>query len=228
MRLIFRPTGLLLALALTTACNDEHCKYHEGVDSLTLTANPASISALNGTSLVTAIGTGQDNLPMPDGTAVTFVANIGSFSQAGQALTSGGIARITYVSPGTNGTAHIYARSGRTVSPTVDVLIGTNAVGTIRLTANPGTLPGEGGNSKLTATVFSKDGVPIAGIPVVFNSDNGTLASGSSPRTSDSNGQSTDTLKVRRNTTGDILEITLTAQVGEVSGTTTIQQLKPK
>lgn len=227
MRIYVRKSGLLLLLALVSACNDERCKYREGVDAITISANPSSISAQDGQSSVTAIGTSQDNLPMPDGTLITFVSDLGGFSDNSQAVTSGGIARITFIGGGRDGTARIYARSGKTVSQTVQITIGIPAVGTIRLTANPGSLNGEGGKVTLTATVLSKDENPLSGIPVVFSADNGTLASQGSPRRTNGNGQAVDKLTVLRNTTGDILEITITAQVGDVSGTTTVQQQKP-
>ncbi len=227
MKTYMRKSGLLLLLALCSACNDERCKYREGVDAITISANPSSISAVDGQSSVTAIGNSQDNLPMPDGTVITFVSDLGSFAGNAQAVTSGGIARIVFVSGGRDGTAKIFARSGKTVSQTIQIAIGIPAVGTIRLTANPGSLNGEGGKVTLTATVLSKDENPLAGIPVIFSSDNGNLASQGSPRTTNGNGQAVDKLTVLRNTTGDVLEITITAQVGDVSGTATVQQQKP-
>ncbi|MBI2838580.1 MAG: hypothetical protein HYX75_09710 [Acidobacteria bacterium] len=229
MRTYMRKTGLLLLLALCSACNDERCKYREGVDAITISANPSSISAVNGQSTITAIGTSQDNLPMPDGTVITFVTDLGAFGQGAQASTVDGIARIAFFGTGvaTGGTARIYARSGRTVSQSIPVAIGTDAVGSIRVTANPGSLPGSGGKVTVTATVYSKDKIPLPGIGVRFRADNGSLASQGNPRQSNENGLATDKLTVLRNTTGDVLEITVTAEVGDVSGTATVQQQKP-
>lgn len=192
---------------------------------LTISANPSSIAKDNGVSSVTAIGTGQDNLPMPDGTVVTFVTDIGGFDQGGQGVMTGGVARILFMSDGRNGSANVYARSGKTVSPSVTILIGTKAVGSIRLTANPGTLPKEGGKSKIVATIYSKDELPLPGIAVDLTTDSGRLASNGASLTTDINGRVADTLTVGANTTGASIDITVTASAGgTVSGTTTIQQ----
>ncbi len=100
MKKYFRPTLILLALAMINACNDKDCHYQEGVATLTISSNPSAISATNGRSTITAIGTGQDNLPMSDGTVVTFVTDMGAFEQDAQAAMVGGIARIGFVSGG--------------------------------------------------------------------------------------------------------------------------------
>ncbi|MEW6368737.1 MAG: hypothetical protein AB1714_29255 [Acidobacteriota bacterium] len=227
MKKFLRPTLILFVIAMINACNDKECHYQEGVATLTVSANPSSISAIAGESWVTAIGTGQDYLPMPDGTVVNFVSDMGAFEQGAVATTSGGIARIRFLSDGKNGTANIYARTGTTTSPTIQVKIGIPAVASMILIANPGTVDGEGGNVHLTATVYSNDQIPLQGIPVVFSTDNGRLASNGSPRPSDFKGQSKDTLTLYRNATGDVLEITVTATVGSTSATASIQQLKP-
>lgn len=224
-KLLARKTGLLLVVLLASSCDNERCKYREGVDTITISANPTSISAVSGASAITAICTAQDNLPMADGTIVTFVADLGGFDQGGQAATMGGIARITFLG-GADGTAHVYARSGRTVSPTIEIAIGTKAVGLIRVTANPGSLNGSGGDVKITALVLSKDSLPLEKIPIEITADEGTFTSGGGSQDTGSDGKVRDTLRVGPNDTGDTREITITASYGTTSGTATVQQQK--
>lgn len=225
MRIYVRKTGLLLLLALVSACNDERCNYREGVDAITISANPSSISAVNGRSTITAIGTSQDNLPMPDGTIITFVSDLGAFEPVPQASMVGGIARITFLSTGagTGGTAVIYARAGRTVSPSIQVVIGQAAVGSILLAANPGTVEKEGGVVSLTAKVLSKDGLPLQGITVSFTSDRGVVKN--EFRDTDDRGQASTTLTLGENATGAQLQIEITASVSSsISDNATVKQ----
>lgn len=226
MRIYVRKTGLLLLLALVSACNDERCKYREGVDAITISANPSSISAVNGRSVITAIGMGQDNLPMPDGTVTTFVTDLGAFEQGTQASMVGGIARITFLSTGagSGGTAHVYARAGRTVSPSIQVEIGNAAVGSILLVVSPRTVGQEGQPVRLTATVLSKDGLTLEGIKVYFSSDRGVLTNGGI-RYTGASGEATETLDLGPNNTGDQLQIEVKASVSSsISDSETIAQ----
>ena len=52
----------------------------------------------------------------------------------------------------------------------------TNTVGRIQLTASQASLPGQGGDSDITATVFSGAGAPLAAVEVAFTTTSGTLS----------------------------------------------------
>ena len=71
---------------------------------------------------------------------------------------------------------------------------------TISITANPASLrltPGQSGRSNITAVVEDPDGRPLSGIRVRFETNSGTLGSGSEGSTTNSNGVATDTLTLR-------------------------------
>ncbi len=226
MKKYVKTSLALFMLALLTACGNDNCHYREGVASLAVSANPSSISAVNGQSTITAIGTAQDNLPMPDGTIVTFITDLGAFDQGAQAVTTDGLARITFRANGQDGTAKIYARTGNTVSQSITVAIGITAVGTVQVIANPGSIDSGPHLVQLVATVYTKESLPLPGVGVVFSADNGTITNGS-PQITNSNGQAKNSLKVLKNNTTSDIVITVTANVGSVSGTTQVTQSAP-
>ena len=107
----------------------------------------------------------------------------------------GGIARATLRSSGRAGTAEVVARSGNTLSATVQVRIGFGGEGVrIALTANPTTVTGPDFTSELVATAFDSDNNPVRDVPIVFTTDAGVLASRGSVIRTNANGQATDRL----------------------------------
>jgi hypothetical protein len=174
--------------------------------SLKLYANPTSIPAYGGVSIITAIVTEPAGTPVSDGTVVQFFTDLGRIDEQGK--TNDGVARVNLVSDSRSGTATVVAVSGGeavaapTVSPTasptqsapvtapaeaaaltaagatdsVQVKIGVVNVTRVRVAADPPRLVGKR-TAEITATVYDDAGNPVARIPVTFKVTEGTSTS---------------------------------------------------
>ncbi len=162
---------------------------------------PSTGSGSGGTSTTTGGGT-----PVHNGTHVTFTTTVGQI-QPPDAVTTNGQTQVTLITGGQSGIAHITAYSGG-ASATVDIPVGTAAVKTVTLSATPQTLGANGGASNLVANVTDTNGTPLAGVPVTFSTDHGTVT----PSTiqTDASGNATA-----------VLSTTATAKVTATAGTVT-------
>jgi adhesin/invasin len=86
----------------------------------------------------------------------------------------------------------------------VTLLVGAAAAAAVAVAASPGTVPGTGGTSVVTATVLDADNNALPGVPVSFATDLGTLSPVSA--TTDQTGQASSTLTTYQTST-----ITVTA-----------------
>lgn len=238
--------GLLAGLGLAGGLVLVGSSCHQAIpvapdgSSIEVIANPTTISAYGGVSVITAIlhdGTGQ---PVADGTVVQFFTDLGRIEEQGR--TNDGVARVNLVADGRSGTANVTASSGggvvapssspsatpsstavrsgdegrlsgtsgstalaattAAVSKTISVTIGTKAPTNVVISADPRNIAADAPRySNLTATVFDKDGNPIANVPVVFRIFEGSdtdfsefVESGGRPVFTDNNGQAHDRL----------------------------------
>jgi adhesin/invasin len=123
--------------------------------------------------------------------------------------------RVRFLAGNNSGTATITAISGGVASSTqspLRILVGTAAVGSVRVTANPTLLPAIGGTSVITAQALDINGNPLSSAPVTFSTTAGIIDQAFA--TTDQNGLSTTTL--RTSTTA-----TVTAAVGAQAGSST-------
>lgn len=113
--------GLLAGLGLAAGMVVVGSSCHQAIpvapegSSLELDANPKTISAYGGVSIVTALlydGTGQ---PVADGTVVQFITDLGRIEEQGR--TNDGVARVNLMADGRSGIAHVRAFSGGAVAP---------------------------------------------------------------------------------------------------------------
>jgi hypothetical protein len=132
--------------------------------------------------------------------------------------------------PGAGVIAFAAAGSG-TNSATVTVHIGSGLPASIIPTANPPRITGAGParQSQLVANVFDAQGNTVSNVPVIFTitadtSATETLASGSAPRFTDTNGQAIDYLQTSYDPEAPPKSVTVTATTsnGKV-GTVTVQ-----
>jgi len=79
---------------------------------------------------------------------------------------------------------------------------------------------GGGGDPTITAYVINSVGDPVEGVNVIFNTTGGTLSATSD--TTNADGEATVTLTVEDNTTGETIVYNVTANVGSISGSTSI------
>lgn len=182
--------------------------------TLTLVAG-ASIVPVGGSTTVTARVVEAAGTPVHDGTVVTFSANLGTIHPA-EVATVRGQARATFTAGSTSGVAELRAFSGDGASEAVRVAVGAAAVGAIRVTAQPTSLPPGGGAATVTATVLDSAQNPLPHVPVTFRSSVGVLQHNSA--TSDGGGNArtvlnTSSTAVVTATAGDNVEAATTITV---------------
>ena len=213
---IFRFWFLPFLLAATlVVCKQVDLTAPTGAE-IHLTAQPLSIN-FGATATLTVTGTREGGAPLPDGTVIRFTVsdNLGAVTPD-RVETRNGIATATFIAGQRSGTATITAFSGDIASdPTAEIVIGEARVAQLILTANPSSLPPEGGKVQLRAFVRDENGNPVSGVQVFFSTDNGTLASHGDPVVTNSQGLARDTL-----TTDE--EAIVTAIAGDQEETLTI------
>jgi hypothetical protein len=207
--------GLLLALPCLLLLQCDLVDPVAPADSsMTLYANPTTISIIGGQSELTAILTESDGYPVVNGTVVQMVSDLGRLEKTQVTTTNGRAFNILY-SEGTGGTATITAYSGALegVSTTVEIGITPSAVA---VSADPPFLPPGGGQSEIKAVVFDADFIPMPSVSVSISTSAGILASNGSPLVTDATGTVYDLL-----TTDETAEV-IASVADAVSGSTTV------
>lgn len=162
-----------------------------------ISANPTAIAVFEGVSTITVVGfkaVADGGGPLTDGTQIFLTTNVGTIEE--RVEMQNGVARGTLRSNGRAGLASVSARSGAGIAATLEppVLIG-NAEGiNILLTANPPTLTSPNFTTELVATVFDNSNNRMSGVPIIFTTTAGALASASTSLRTNANGQATDRL----------------------------------
>lgn len=213
-----RTSILILALAfgILSGC-DKMALLSPTGSTITLSINKTSVP-ISGTAEITASVIESAGTPVQNGTVVTFTSSFGTIEPR-EARTEGGTARVTFT--GTqSGTAKINAFSGgaRTggtgSSAELSVLVGGAAAETVKVRAEPSTIPQAGGSSQIIVTVTDISGNPLPNAPVIFTTDNGSVSPGSN--TTDAAGEARTTLTTTRTSK---VTATVAAKPGDVTVT---------
>lgn len=191
---------------------------------------------LNGTAQITATVVQGGGLSVHNGTLVSFTTSLGTIEPS-EATTRDGKVTVTFRAGSQSGTATVNAYSGAastggttgtttggtngtgtttgtTSGGAVTLLVGSAAAASVVVTAAPGTVPGTGGTSLVTATVLDANNNALAGVPVSFSTDVGTVSPVTS--TTNQNGEATTTLNTYQTST-------VTATAGpKITGTTKV------
>jgi len=196
-----RGAGLLV-LALAAAGCENSQLLAPTKSTITLSA-PTRVLPTGGTTEVTAIVVEEAGTPVANGTTVRFSTSLGRVDPVEQ-QTRNGVATTTFFAMSTSGVAQITAISGAASGGTdktnvLEITIGTAAVNTVTLRANPGSVSAAGGSVELIATVVAENGRALEGISVTFSTDQGTLASPTA--TTDAAGQARTTLTTTQKAT---------------------------
>ena len=187
---------------------------------LSISANPTAIPAIGGVSTITVTGfksADDGGGSLPDGTQIFFTTNVGQIEQ--RVEMTNGVAQGFLRGDGRAGLATVDARSGAGITATLanPVLIG-NATGiNILVTASPATVRPPDFTSQIVATVFDNDNNPLSGVPLVFSTSAGALASQSSILRTNQLGQAADRLTLENESSA-----TVTATSGTVTASTTV------
>jgi len=182
---------IALAAALTLgACRDVILNAPPTA-TITVSANPTTISEIGGESLIQAIVRLDSGEAVPDGVRVGFFTTLGTIDA--EVETRSGIAEATLRSAGVTGIATVSAVSGAAPVGTVDVVVGTMAE-TIAVSFEPASLPDGGGTATVFARLLDRTGRPLQGRLVTLSATAGSLASGGMPLETDAAGTVEDTL----------------------------------
>ena len=191
-RRLMSLAGLLVlaALALVVPSCNQAIMTAPPNSTITLTANPQSIPAYGGVSVISAFVMRQNGTLAPDGTVVQFFTTLGHIDAQGK--TNDGIALVNLVSDSRSGEAAITAYSGGTAATTaspsaspgtggsagsansatsITVKIGAVNAKFIVLTANPPRIMSPGRTSQIVATVYDGAGNPLPNVVVTFAVD---------------------------------------------------------
>src|SRR5262245_16496630 len=181
-------TGVLVGLGLLgVSCQKVPLLAPSG-STITLTTATSALG-FNGTADVFAQVIEAAGTPPQRGTHVIFSTNLGTVEPAEVETDINGRASTRFRAGTSSGIATIMASSGgATVSSAnaVKIAVGSAAVGGIVASANPSTVSARGGTSTITAKVTDAGGNALAGVPVTFTTDAGSMSA--SVANTDSNG----------------------------------------
>ena len=210
---LLAPTGSVISLfatANTVPLNSE-IEIVANVIENGVTATGTTTPGTPGTTTTTTTTAGAGT-PVQNGTLVSFTTTIGRIEPS-EARTNNGTVRVKFVSGGQSGTATITAFSGGASGKLENLKVGSAGAERVLISASPQTLGPSGGTSIITARVEDISGSGLAGIPVTFTTDAGSLSSSSV--TTDSAGNASTTLttsrqsKVTANVIGKTAEVTI-------------------
>lgn len=194
-------TLLALALLPLAACDKATPVAPEGA-TLTLSANPTSVSSTTGTSTITVVARKANGTPLNPGTEIQLSTTLGTIDSVVRTNDSG-VATAVLRGTGRAGMATVSATSGAIATPaTVEITLGV-AAGRVSLQATPSTVSvtdlGDGAAVavRLLALVRDDQGQPLQDALVNFSTETGVLQSGGAFKRTDANGQASDTLTVR-------------------------------
>jgi hypothetical protein len=205
--------AMLGGLAILTVGCQKVPLLAPGGSSITLTT-AVTVVPLNGTVDIIAQVIEPAGTPPQRGTLVSFTTSLGTLQPSEAETDTAGRAIVKFLAGNGSGTATITALSGGVSvgTNTLRLLVGTAAVGSVRLTANPTLLPAFGGTSTITAQALDINGNPLSSAPVSFSTSAGVI--NTTIATTDQNGLATTILQT--STTA-----TVTAAVGAQAGSST-------
>ena len=216
---LLAPTGsviTLLAGTNTVSLNSEITIIATVIENGTA---PAGTGTGTGTGTTSTTRTGAGT-PVQNGTLISFTTTLGRIEPS-EARTHNGQVSVRFISGSASGTATITAYSGGASAQLSNLKVGTAAAGRVLVTTTPQSLGSSGGSVQVTASVTDEGGNPLAGIPVSFATDRGSLSP--STATTDASGNATVTLTT---TTGPAkVTATAGAQKGEVTVTVSARSL---
>jgi mucin-2 len=208
--------GALAAfLCLATSACDRVALLAPAGSTIRLTALTSTLPLSGSTSIIAHV-IEPAGTPPQRGTLVTFTTTMGSIAPIEAETDAGGRVLVTFNAGTQSGTATITALSGGVIvdtASTLKIAIGAAGVTNIGLTALPATIA-PGGTSTITATVSDATGTVVAGIPVTFTTDNGSMDA--SVVMTDTSGKASAVLN-----TSKTAKVTASAGVASTNGTTT-------
>jgi adhesin/invasin len=210
----FALVTLLFGTALLVAACQKVPLLAPSGSTIQMTALATALPT-NGSTQIIAQVIESGGSPPHSGTLITFTTNLGSIQPSEAETDAAGRVSVNYVAGSGSGTATITAISGGVSASganAIKILVGTAAVGSVRVSASPPLLPALGGTSTITAVVIDVNGNPLSSAPVSFSTTSGSLDSVSV--VTDANGVAIAILRT-------FTTATVTAAVGAQAGSST-------
>jgi hypothetical protein len=204
---------LVVLATLTSACTKVPLLAPSG-SIITLLSTTTALP-VNGSTDIIAQVIEPAGTPPQRGTLVSFTTNLGRLQPSEAETDTAGRAVVKFFAGSGSGTATISAISGGVsvvAANAVKILVGTAAVGSVRVSANPTLLPAVGGASTITAQALDINGNALSSAQVNFTTTSGTLDQGLV--TTDLSGLASTILRTSSNAT-------VTAAIGAQAGSTT-------
>ena len=206
---LLAPSGTVITLfpaANIVPVNGEVEIVATVIENGTTAAPPANGG---GTGSTSSPGAGT---PVQNGTLVSFTTTLGKVEPT-EARTHNGQVRVKFIANGQSGQATITAFSGGASGRIENLLVGSAAAERVLISASPQTLGPAGGSAQVNARVEDTSGAGVAGVPVTFTTNTGSLSASSA--VTDETGTARTTLTTTR-------EATVTANVAGKTAEITI------
>lgn len=207
-------TAVLLGFTLLAAACQRVPLLAPSGSTITLIAGATALPP-NGSTDIIAQVIEASGTPPQRGTTVSFVTTMGTIQPTEAETDISGRVTVKFNAGAGSGTANISAISGGvavTSTAAVKILIGTAAVGSVRMSASPTLLPATGGSSIITAQALDINGNALNAVTVAFSTTAGSLDQAFG--VTDQNGTTSTTLRTST-------AATVTAAVGAAGGSTT-------
>ena len=170
--------GVVVCAALSALSCEKVPLLAPSGSTITLSTATSALG-FNGTADVSAQVLEAAGTPPHSGTHITFSTNLGSVEPAEVQTDVNGRATTRFFAGTSSGIATIIATSGGAsvaAANAVKILVGSAAVSAVVANANPSIVSSRGGNSTITAKVTDAGGNSLAGIPVTFTTDVGSMS----------------------------------------------------
>jgi len=227
----FVALGVVVGVALAAISCEKVPLLAPSGSTITLSTATSALG-FNGTADVSAQVLEAAGTPPHSGTHITFSTNLGVVDPAEVQTDVNGRATTRFFAGTASGIATITASSGGATVPAanaVKIAVGSAAVSAVVASANPAVVSSRGGNSTISAKVTDAGGNALAGVPVTFTTDAGSMSE--SVANTNSQGIATSILTTNRTAkvtaTAGIATTTTTPPAGGTGGTGTTTTTAP-
>src|SRR5688572_27552290 len=221
-----RALGVFVSVVLAAVACEKVPLLAPSGSTITLSTATSALG-FNGTAEISAHVLEAAGTPPHSGTHVTFSTNLGTVEPAEVQTDVNGRATTRFRAGNSSGIATIIATSGGAsvaAANAIKIAVGSAAVSAVVASANPSVVSSRGGTSTISAKVTDAGGNALAGIPVTFTTDAGSMSE--SVSNTNSLGIATSVLSTNRTAkvtaTAGIATTTTTPPTGGTgTGTTT-------
>lgn len=221
---IYIPVIIIL-LIVHCWCKKVPFYANEGA-TLTISADHTQLKTGGDRTRLTIMGFDDEGQALHDHTSVVFSATLGTVVPPSVELIAGsGV--VEFISGDRSGVAEIRAISGNiTAEPNpLQITIGSAALGSLSLSANPSRFDPGGGRSQIRAYAFDADGNLLSGISLVLSSTSGSFENAAAVYITNAEGMVEDFLNLTETATVKVESGETNAEVDITVDTETENQL---